>query len=106
MKSKATPINESVPNSHITQVFEEIIDSMVMELYFEEEFHEKDLHFIKYAERDFKPIENLQSDDEKAKVVIEAYRKLQQENNEIRRNMQLIAVKLPDIVRVIKSPKS
>ncbi len=84
------------------EVFEDIIDAMVMELYFEEEFHEKDLYFIKYAERDFKPIENLENDNEKAEVINKAYQKLQQKDNEISNNLKLMDINLPDIVSIIK----
>ena len=102
LKSKTKKINEFVDNEHIAQVFEEVIDAMVMELYFEEEFHAKDLYFIRYVERDFKPIEHLESEEEKAKVINEAYQKLRQKDNEIRNNLKLMDLKLPDIVGPIK----
>jgi len=103
LKSRKKPINKALPNDSIAQTFEKVIDAMVMELYFEQEFHEKDLYFIKYAERDFNSIENLESDDEKAKVINEAYQKLRQKDNEIRNNLKLMDIKLPNIVGPIKS---
>ncbi len=87
------------------ELFEKIIEAMVMELYFEEELHEQDLYFIKYVERDFKPIENLQSDKEKITVINEVYQVLQQKDNEIHNNLKLMNSKLPDIVGVIKNKR-
>ena len=96
-------INPHVPNSHLVQLFEEVIDAMVMELYFEEEFKKAGIEFIKYAERDFKPIEHLKTEEEKIEAIHEAYQKLRQKDNEIRNNLKLMDIKLADIVMPIKT---
>ncbi|MCB0745886.1 MAG: N-6 DNA methylase [Ignavibacteriae bacterium] len=97
------PINQHVPNSHIAQQFEELIDAMVMELFFEEDFKNAGIEFIKYAERDFKSIEHLASDEEKIEVIHIAYQKLREKDNEIRNNLKLMDIKLADIVMPIKT---
>lgn len=50
-------INEQVSNSHIAQLFEEVVDAMVMELFFKEDFEKANIEFIKYVERYFESIE-------------------------------------------------
>jgi len=96
-------INPHVPNSHITQLFEEVIDAMVMELYFEEDFKNAGIEFIKYAVRDFKSIEHVETEEEKIEVIHEVYQKLRQKDNEIRNNLKLMDIKLADIVMPIKT---
>lgn len=95
-------INEFVPNSHIIETFEEVIDAMVMELYFKEDFEREGIEFIKYAERDFKPIEGLE-ESEQIKIIHEAYQKLREKENEIRNNLKLMDTRLNDIVMPIKT---
>jgi len=87
------------------QLFEEVIDAMVMELYFEEDFKKADIAFIKYAERDFAPIEHLKTEKEKTEVIHQAYQTLRQKENEIRNNLKLMDIKLADIVIPIKTAK-
>lgn len=98
------PINEYVPNSHIAQLFEDVIDAMVMELYFKEDFEKEGVEFIKYAERDFEPIEG-KPEAEQIEIINRAYQKLQQKDNEIRKNLAVMESRLPDIVGVIRGGK-
>ncbi len=102
---KEAQINSHVPNSHLVQLFEEVIDAMVMELYFEEDFKKANIAFIKYAEQDFKAIEHLKTEEEKIEVIHQAYQKLRQKDNEIRNNLKLMDIKLADIVMPIKTAK-
>ncbi|PHQ61488.1 MAG: hypothetical protein COC08_04560, partial [Maribacter sp.] len=103
--NKLSIINPHVPNSHLVQLFEEVIDAMVMELYFEEDFRKASIEFIKYAERDFAPIEHLKTEKEKIEVIHQAYQTLRQKDNEIRNNLKLMDIKLADIVMPIKTAK-
>ena len=102
---KLSLINPHVPNSHLIQLFEEVIDAMVMELYFEEDFKKAGIAFIKYAERDFKSIERLKTEKEKIETIHQAYQTLRQKDNEIRNNLKLMDIKLADIVMPIKTAK-
>jgi len=95
-------INKFVPNSHIAQQFEEIIDAMVFELYFAEEFKKAGIAFIQYVERDFKPIEGL-SREEKKKIVHQAYQLLRQADHPIRNNLKLMDIRLKDLVMPMKT---
>jgi hypothetical protein len=97
-------INDYVPNSHIIQFFEEVIDAMVYELYFEEDFKNAKIAFMKYAERDFKSIEGLSKDD-KIKTIHAAYQELRKKENEIRQNLKLMDTRLADLIMPIKTAK-
>ena len=102
---KETQINAHVPNSHLIQLFEEVTDAMVMELYFEEDFKKVGIEFIKYAERDFKSIEKLNTEVDKIEIIHKAYQTLRKKDNEIRNNLKLMGIKLADIVMPIKTAK-
>ena len=106
---KSLPINQSinefVPNSHIVLVFEDIIDALVYELYFEEEFYRVNIAFMIYAERDFESIENTIEEKDKIEIIKTVYQKLRERNNEIRQNLKLIDTRLSDLIMPIKSAK-
>ena len=95
-------INEFVPNRHIVAVLEEIIDGMVFELYFKEDFEKANISFIKYVERDFPPFEGL-SEEEKIKTIQSVYQKLRQKDNEIMNNLKLMNIRLADLIGPIKA---
>jgi adenine-specific DNA-methyltransferase len=97
-------INPHVPNSHIARLFEEVIDAMVMELYFKEDFEKAGIAFIKYAERDFESVEGKPA-VKKIEIIHRAYQKLREKDNEIRNNLKLMDIKLADIVMPIKATK-
>ncbi len=97
-------ISNHVPNSYIAQLFEEVIDAMVMELYFKEDFENEGIEFIKYAERDFESIEE-KDEQEQIEIIHNAYQKLREKDNEIRNNLKLMDIKLADIVMPIKAGK-
>jgi hypothetical protein len=99
-----SPINEYVPNNHLVQVFEEVIDALVYELYFVEDFKKAGISFMKYAERDFKSIEG-KSEKEAIKIIHAAYQTLREKDNEIRQNLKLMDTRLADLIMPIKTAK-
>lgn len=101
IKKEITP---DVPNAHIAQLFEEVIDAMVMELCFKEDFEKAGIEFIKYAGRYFESIEG-KPEAEQIEIIHRAYQKLQEKDNEIRNNLKLMDIKLADIVMPIKAAK-
>lgn len=101
---KKKPINDFVPNSHIAQLFEEVIDALVYELYFEEDFRKAGIEFMKYAQRDFKSIEG-KGEKEKIEIIHKAYQTLREKNNEIRQNLKLMDTRLADLIMPIKTAK-
>ncbi|MBS0646122.1 MAG: N-6 DNA methylase [Verrucomicrobia bacterium] len=99
-----TQVNEFVPNSHIVQLLEEVIDAMVYELYFEEDFQKAGIEFLKYAQRDFKSIEG-KGEKEAIEIIHKAYQTLREKNNEIRQNLKLMDTRLSDLIMPIKTAK-
>ncbi|NTU73135.1 N-6 DNA methylase [Candidatus Roizmanbacteria bacterium] len=97
-------INDHVPNIHLFQLFEEVIDAMVMELYFKEDFEKAGIIFTQYAKRDFEPIEG-KLEVVQIEIIHQAYQKMREKDNEIRNNLKLMDIKLADIVIPIKSTK-
>lgn len=97
-------INEHVSNNHVIQLFEEVIDALVYELYFDEDFKKAGIEFMRYAQRDFKSIEGK---DEKESIAIieKAYQTLREKDNEIRNNLKLMDIKLADLIMPIKTAK-
>lgn len=93
-------INEHVPNAHISETFEEVIDAMVFELYFPEEFKKAGLYFIQYAERDFESIEG-KLPEEQTTIIHNAYQKLREKDNEIRNNLKAMKIELRDLLMPI-----
>ena len=101
---KSKTINDFVPNSHIVQLFEEVIDALVYELYFEDDFKKAGIEFMKYAQRDFKSIEGKEEKDA-IEIIYKAYQKLREKDNEIRDNLKLMDTRLADIIMPIKNAK-
>lgn len=99
-----SPINEHVPNSHLVLLFEEVIDALVYELYFEGDFKKAGIEFMKYAQRDFKSIEG-KGEKEAIEIIHKAYQTLREKNNEIRQNLKLMDTRLADLIMPIKTAK-
>ncbi|GIT99710.1 hypothetical protein TSL6_02170 [Sulfurovum sp. TSL6] len=99
---KNDPINKYVDNEHIAKEFESVIDAMVYELYFKEEFQEKGLEFISFAKRDFESIANITDVKKISETIHKGYQVLRERENEIRNNTQLMKVRLSDIILPIE----
>ncbi|MCD6441472.1 MAG: hypothetical protein J7L86_06805 [Candidatus Marinimicrobia bacterium] len=95
-------VNGFVPNIHIANIIDELIDSIFLELYFEEEFKRAGITFIPYVERDFPSIEGL-NDEEKIETIRSVYQKLRQKDNEIMNNLKLMDIRLADLIGPIKA---
>jgi type I restriction-modification system DNA methylase subunit len=95
-------VSEFVSNDHVIQQFEEVIDALVYELYFEEDFQQADTTFYKYVARDFASIEGLSKKD-KITTIEAAFQKLREKDNEIRNNLKLMDIRLADLIGPIKN---
>lgn len=96
--------NDFVSNYHLIQMFEGVIDAMVYEFYFEEDFKEAGIEFMKYAQRDFESIDG-KGEMEAIAIIEKAYQTLREKDNEIRNNLKLINIKLADLIMPIKTVK-
>ncbi len=90
-------INPNIPNTHISEAFEEVIDALVFELYFPEEFAEKGIEIEKYAQEMFKPIDGL-SEEEQIKAIQEAYETLREKKNPLRTQVDKMYMELKELL--------
>lgn len=95
-------VNEYVTNTYVSQFIEEVINAMIMELYFEESFAKAGIELLKYAERDFRSIEG-KNEIEAIAIINDVYQNLRQKDNEIRNNIKLMDIKLAGLVMPIKT---
>lgn len=95
--------NSYADNRSIAGVFEEVLNMMVYELYFEDHLKGNEIDVLKFVDtkRIFKDIRQLDSDEEKAHVIGAAYSWLQEAENSIRNRVTLANIKSPDIIRRI-----
>lgn len=96
------PIDQSIPNNHIGAAFEEVIDALVFELYFPEEFAEKGIEIEKYAQEIFKPIEDL-GEEVQIEAIKEAYQTLREKDNPLRNQIKLMKIELKELLLPILS---
>ena len=98
----AKVVDKSIPNAHIAKIFEDVIDALVFELYFPEDFAEKGIEIEKHAQVIFKSIEGL-SEEEQIKSIQEAYQTLQKEGNLLGNAIKLMKVELKELLLPILS---
>lgn len=87
--------NYDVPFSY----FEQIIDGMVFELYFEEELKEAGRDVLKYL-TDLKPITDDMSDEQKLEIIESEFNRLYDKDHPVRNNLFYMD-SIPEI-RIIK----
>jgi adenine-specific DNA-methyltransferase len=76
---KQAPVLEKVSNEAVSQVFEDLVNMMVYELYFEEEMKAKEIDVLQFVtEKAFPDI--TQAEDKKA-IIQKVYYELQQKDN-------------------------
>jgi hypothetical protein len=86
----------------MVQLFEEINDALVYELYFTEDFASESVFFMKYAEKLFVNIAALNK-DEKGQSINKIFETLSEKDNEIRQNLKVMDTRLSKLVMPIKS---
>ena len=102
-KSKET-LFQYLSNEHISEFFEEIIDMMVYELYFEEEMKAKEIDMLKLVtEMSFPDI--TQTEDKKA-ILQKVYYGLQQKDNAIRNRILVASTRSETIARINAATRS
>ena len=94
------PIFESQSNEDLSSRFEEIIDMMVYELYFEVEMKDKELDVLQFIKEKSFPDISEKSPEEKRATIQKVYYELQQKDNPIR-NRILVSESRSEIIRRI-----
>ncbi len=90
---------ESISNEIVSRFFEDVLNMMVYELYFEEHMKEREIDVLQFV--DFQPIDHLETFEEKRDVIQKEYYKLKEKDNPIRNRILLAPVKSPDIIKRI-----
>ncbi|WP_313254886.1 Eco57I restriction-modification methylase domain-containing protein [Empedobacter sp.] len=95
-------LNFKIPESNIINDIEEIIDALVLELYFPKDFKDKNIKISKHTEDLFKPLEGL-NDEEKLETIEEVYIKYRAKNNPLRNQIKLMKIELSELLLPILS---
>ncbi|MFR9542342.1 MAG: TaqI-like C-terminal specificity domain-containing protein [Rikenellaceae bacterium] len=90
-------IDEYVDNDIIIRQFENIIDAIVYELYFNDEFAETNITFAEYVIRDFNELNNIDN----MAIIQNSYNCLREMDNEIRNNLKYMPIKLEGLLTAI-----
>jgi hypothetical protein len=95
---KQAPVLEKVSNEVVSQVFEDLVNMMVYELYFEEEMKAKEIDVLQFVtEKAFPDI--TQAQDKKA-IIQKVYYELQQKDNPIRNRILVASSRSETIARI------
>lgn len=96
------PVNPYTDNASIATVFEDVVNMMVYELYFEEHMKQEEIDVLQFVnETTFPALGN----DEKAnaEIIGKVYKWLQEQENPIRNRVILSNIRSKDIIRRINS---
>jgi hypothetical protein len=92
-------ILEHASNEIISQNFEEVLNMMVYELYFEEHMKEKEIDVLQFV--NFPDISKLQSFEEKQDAIQKIYYWLKEKDNPIRNRILVSSTRSPNIIKRI-----
>jgi hypothetical protein len=93
-------INPHTGNASISPLFEDVLNMMVYELYFEQHMKEQEIDVLKYVE--FKSIANEKPEWQK-EIIGKVYLKLLEKENPIRNRIILSNIKSPNIIARINA---
>ena len=79
--------NNSIGYPVISSYFEQLIDGMVFELYFEEEIKKAGRDILKYL-TNFTPITDEMTDEEKMQIITKTFNELYDKNHPVRQNLK------------------
>ena len=92
-------IDQYVDNEVMARQFENVIDALVYELYFSDEFKQANISFVDSVLRDFQIIsvntENV------VHVILDTFTKLRNMDNDIRNNLRYMSIKLESLLAPI-----
>ena len=86
----------------IIELFEEIIDALVFELYFPEDFKRSGIEISKFAEQEFQSIEGLAKTEQK-EIILNTYQRLTEKKNPLRNQIKLMKIELKQLLLPILS---
>ncbi len=99
IKKQKAPILEKVSNETISRIFEDIVDQMVYELYFEDHMMEQKIDVMQFI--NFEDITKLSSESDRVNLIQKKYYEFNQKDNELRNRLLLSYTRSPDIIKRI-----
>ena len=90
---------ESISNEIVSRFFEDVLNMMVYELYFEKHMKENKIDVLQFV--NFVDINQLETFEEKRDVIQREYYKLKEKDNPIRNRILLAPVHSPNIIKRI-----
>jgi hypothetical protein len=95
-------IHTDFENRFISEELMNVIDALVLEMYFPVEFKSKDIEIVKHVKELFVPIEDL-SYEEKTEQIKDVYEQLREKKNPLRNQIKLMKIELKDLLNPILS---
>jgi hypothetical protein len=96
------PVNPYTSNASIAPVFEDVLNMMVYELYFEGHLKQEEIDVLKFVDTElFPPL--TKDDKDNAEFIGRVYKRLQEQENPIRNRIILSNIRSKDIIRRINS---
>lgn len=98
-KKQEADIFESISNETVSKQFEDVVDQMAYELYFEEHMKEQKIDVLKFI--NFPDINEANDENEKKALVQKVYYELTEKDSEIRNRTLLSFTRSPDFIKRI-----
>lgn len=95
---KQESVLEKASNEAVSQVFEDLVNMMVYELYFEEEMKAKEIDVLKFVTE--KAFPDITKEDDKKAIIQKVYYELQQKDNAIRNRILVASSRSETIARI------
>ncbi|CAG5074476.1 hypothetical protein DYBT9623_05163 [Dyadobacter sp. CECT 9623] len=102
IKSSKSVVENTVPNAFLAEAFEEVIDSLIFELYFPEDFKNCGIEIQRFALEIFSPIIDLTAEEQISDIQA-AYQTLREKDNPLRNQIKLMKIELKDLLLPILS---
>lgn len=101
---ESTLFNKNIQYSKeiILELFDEVIDSCIYELYFPEDFKKASIEISKFVEEEFQPIEGM-SETEQKDIILKTYQRLTEKKNPLRNQIKLMKIELKQLLLPILS---
>lgn len=101
---KSPQVLETVPNEHIAQFIEKVINGCVFELYFPEHMKEKEIDIFQFVESEIQPIAG-KPEYEATSIIKKTYEIWREHKSEVRNRLLLFATRSQDIIMKIENGK-
>ncbi len=95
---KQEPVLEKVSNEAVSQVFEDLVNMMVYELYFAEEMKAKEIDVLQFVTE--KAFPDITKEEDKKAIIQKVYYELQQKDNAIRNRILVANSRSETIARI------